>query len=275
MVESDNEFSGSSMGGSLSQNSSEAPLQETPPFTPRQSSFNDSLVLNLVYVESIKKKSYDQWLAEENKKLTPVKPATAENLEEMDTPTKERHGIGYISENFLSWTRLLDDDEEAGAMIPTVDEIQALRGGFLDFAIVYQHDGLKWRSDVRVCRERQIGTTVNSLVVHFPNDGFFYVEESLLPVLSSNRDNPKHMKTCPKGWAYLERSLWAELQPFETWARKWFGYDDDKKLKRQILYHAPENRMDICLLCPETNVSAVFVFEPGYPEPEVPEEFWF
>lgn len=115
----------------------------------------------------------------------------------------------------------------------------------------------------------------NNLVIHLPNDGFFYVAENLLPVLASNRRNARQMQTCSEGWAYLDETVWPKLDPFEDFARSWYGYDAKKKLQRQILYNDTNNRMDICLRCPETKVGIDFVFEPGYPVPEVPKEFWF
>lgn len=63
--------------------------------------------------------------------------------------------------------------------------------------------------------------------------------------------------------------------PFEKFAPEWFGYDDTKKLQRQIMYNDASNHMDVSLRCPETTVFIDFVFEPGYPVPEVAEDFWF
>ena len=54
------------------------------------------------------------------------------------------------------------------------------------------------------------------------------------------------------------------------------AYDHIKKLRRLTMYNNLNNRMDICFLCPETKVISVdFVIEPGYPGPEVPEDFCF
>jgi hypothetical protein len=112
-------------------------------------------------------------------------------------------------------------------------------------------------------------------VVHLPSDGFFYVKESLLPVLAINQHNARHMETCSEGWACLNQTVWPELEAFEEVAREWFGYDETKKLKCQILYHEEENPIDICLLCPKENVGIEFTFEPEFPVLEVPEKFWF
>lgn len=106
-------------------------------------------------------------------------------------------------------------------------------------------------------------------MVHLLNDGFFYVTESLQPVLASNRRNELHLKTCS------DQQVWPRLTAFDAFAREWFGYDESRELRRQIMYQDGENRMDIYLLCPESNVSVDFVFEPGFPVPDVPEDFWF
>ena len=83
------------------------------------------------------------------------------------------------------------------------------------------------------------------------------------------------MNTCSEGWAYLDKQIWPKLAPFEDFARNWFGYDPSKKLQRQIMYNDTSNRLDISLRCPELHVGIDFVFEPGYPVPDVPEDFWF
>ena len=62
----------------------------------------------------------------------------------------------------------------------------------------------------------------------------------------------------------------------KTIIREWFGRDDNKKkLWLQILYNDVNNRMDICLRCPETKVGIEFSFKPESPVPDVPELFWY
>lgn len=247
----------------------------TPP--TKASRFDESSMVALMHVESIPKASYKEWLAEKNRKLSPVKPASS--LEDMDTPTKKRHDISYISENFKSWTECVQR-EGFPIQLPSFQAVEAATANALPIQgtipIDYSRDGLDWRSDIRVCLSVDSrGVMWKNFVVHLPNDGFFYVDESLLPVLATNKRNPKHMNTCSEGWAYLDQCLWPKLMPFEQFARQWFGYDDTKKLQRQIMYNDVSNRMDVSLRCPETNVGIDFVFEPGYPVPEVPEDFWF
>ena len=220
------------------------------------------------------------------RKLSPVKPASS--LEDMDTPTNKRHDISHISENFMSWTAHVQREGFPTQLLPSFRAVEAATKNAHICAIEYSRDGRQWRSDIGVCLYVDSrGVTQKNFVVHLPNDGFsnvdesllpnddfFYVDESLLPVLATNNSNPKHMNTCSEGWAYLHQDLWQKLTPFEKFARQWFGYDGTKKLQRQIMYNGVRNRMDISLRCPQTKVGVDFVFEPGYPVPEVPEDFW-
>jgi len=234
----------------------------------------------LMYLESIPQASYNQWLKEKTRQLSPVKPAGASSLEDMDSPTKKRHKIGYICENLHSWATQLNEYTESNrggfVILPSVDQVRAYPTPTPPIECDYTRDGLKWRSDVRTCFQAKHYGLWKNVVIHFPNDGFFYVDETLLPLLTTNNVNARHMKTCKEGWAYLNEEVWTELAPFEDFARKWFGYDDpSKKLQRQIMYNDTANRMDISIRCPELLVGIDFVFEPGFPVPDVPEEFWF
>lgn len=247
----------------------------TPPAKATASRFDESPMVALMHVESIPKTSYKEWLADKNKRLSPVKPAAS--LDDMDSPTKKRHDISYICENFLDWSNRVNR-EGCPITLPTLQEVQAATEGSVPLPIDYGRDGLIWRSDIRVCLlVDNMDVLWKNLVLYLPNDGFFYVDEALLPVLAKDKRNPRHMNSCSEGWAYLDKCLWPKLIPFEEFARKWFGYDDDdnKKLQRQILYNDVNNRMDVCLRCPQTKVGIDFSFEPGYPVPEVPEDFWF
>ena len=246
---------------------------KTPP--AKQSRFDESSMVALMYVESIPQASYQEWMAEKSKKLSPIKPAAS--LKDMDTFTKKRHDIAYICDNLMSWSSRVSR-ESCPITLPTFQEVQAAEGGNVPLPIDYDRDGLTWRSDIRICLLVDNKDVLwKNFVVHLPNDGFFYVDEGLLPVLATDERNSRHMKSCSEGWAYLDQCLWPKLAPFEIFARQWFGYNDDdnKKLQRQILYNDVKNRMDICLRCPATKVGIDFSFEPGYPVPEVPEEFWF
>ena len=243
--------------------------------TSPSSNLPSSDVLRLLYVDSIPRENFERWLRDKTTKAQSVVPANAESLRQMDSPTKERHDIGYISNNFAAWKLRLNAEE--APILPSFDEVKNATTDTKRQELRYEKDGLVWRSDyfVRVIRGKKPRVLIRRLVLHFPNDGFFYVEESLLPILASGHNNERHLEDAAGGWAYLDKEVWTKLTAFEEFARDWFGYGREKKLQRQILYNDEQNRMDICMRCPETSVSIEFSFEPGFPVPEVPDEFWF
>lgn len=205
----------------------------TPPAKASASRFDESPMVALMYVESIPKASYKEWVAEKSKKPSPVKPAAS--FEDMDSPTKKRHDISYICENFLAWFKRVSR-EGCPITLPTLQDVQAATEANVPLPIDYDRDGLIWRSDIRVCLLVDNKDVLWKIfVVNIPNDGFFYVDEALLPVLASDKRNARHMNNCSEGWAYLDKCLWPKLIPFEEFARKWFGYDGHDKLQRQIL----------------------------------------
>jgi hypothetical protein len=103
----------------------------------------------MMYVESsIPQVSYRQWLLEKSQKLSPIKPAT--NLDDIDTPTKKRHDIGYISENLESSTHRLSK-KEGTPIIPSFAQVQAATVTVGAISVDYDRDGLTWRSVVRIC----------------------------------------------------------------------------------------------------------------------------
>ena len=147
----------------------------------------------------------------------------------------------YLSQNMASWADSLPD----GAL-PTFRDLFRARYSTAAVDVIYERDGLQWRSDFFTKVVHADKGTERKLVIRLPNDGCFE------PLLESDK-----------------------LEPFETFARRWFGYPGEKKLQRQVRHHDKANRLDICIRCPETRVFIEFSFEPGVPVTYVPEEFWF
>ena len=250
---------------------------QTPPSKKSESRFDESPMVSRIYQESIPQASYEQWKKEKARRLSLIKKP-ASSLADMDSPTKKRHGIGYLCENLESWVTQLNQPtvhapgQAVITILPSLDQVLALSGPTVSIAMQYNRDGLTWRSDVRTCvLQDKKNVQWTNVVIHLPNDGFFYVEESL----ATNCDNDRHRNSCFEGWAYLDSEIWPKLARFENFARDWFGYDSSKKLQRQIMYNDIANRLDVSFRCPEFYVGIDFVFEPGYPVPEVPENFWF
>ena len=190
-------------------------------------------LVNLVYMEAIPRSSHMEWRQDPSKKLSTIKPATRQNLEDMDTPTKQRHDIGYISSNLASWNSRVDGKN----LVPTFETVKAATATTVAEEVEYNRGGLVWRSDYHIrIRCMADDTMMRKLVIHLPNDGFFYVDERILPVLVSDRRNDRHLTTCAEGWAFLDAVIWPKLAPFENWARQWFGYRESQTLRRQVLY---------------------------------------
>ena len=163
----------------------------------------------------------------------------------MDTPTKERHDVGYLSKILESWKSV------PKAKFPSsVEKVSNADYPTMPIEVQFERDGLKWRSDYRICILEDCRGSWANLFIHLPNDGFFYVEESLLDVLKSDCPNIRHENACREGWAYLEASVWPKLKDFETFACTWYGYDDNAKLEHQILYNDARNRLDIACTAP-------------------------
>lgn len=142
--------------------------------------------------------------------------------------------------------------------------------------IDFIQNGFIWRSDVLTCILPDNKNALwENIVIHLPNGWLFCVDGSLLPMLVTNRRDERPMNACSEGWAYLDRQIWPKLAFFENFSRNWFGYDRSKKLQRQIMYNETLNRFDISLRCPELHVGIDFVFEIGYPVPDVSQDLWF
>jgi hypothetical protein len=157
---------------------------------------------------------------------------------------------------------------------PTFEAVKAANDPSVPRVVEYEHDNFAWRSDYRIIvknelkgkKKKGLKKLKKILSIHLPNDGKQYSREEVLDVKTSGLMNDRHHNSCRDGWACLNLDVeWPKLKPFEDWAQKWFGYTNGEKLRRNILYHAPKNRIDISLLCDKTNVAVEFSFEPGIP----------
>jgi hypothetical protein len=234
-----------------------------------------SPTVRLMYMEVISKSEYERYSRDHSHRAQPHIPSTALAMMDMDDDMRTRHQIGYVSENLKSWASAF---ETSGLELPKPGEKSPN-----PTVLRYGHDGVKWRSDWRVIVEYDTSAkgdpiVEHRLVIHLPNDGFFYVEESVESVLKIKKTaivNDRHEQR--NGWALVDPEAWGELAPFEEFARQWFGYTDGEKLRRMILYNATSNRLDICLQCaknPKKLNGIEFSLEPGFPLTPIPENFW-
>jgi hypothetical protein len=118
------------------------------------------------------------------------------------------------------------------------------------------------------------------VIIHLPNDGFFYVNEEAVvnqfvgEIKKKGQKNNRHKDTCYEGWAVLEKTIWNKLKPFETFMAEWFGGDDseyDFRIEKTVLYHSDANRVDICMRMDD--ISIEFSFEHSFPV-AMEDDFW-
>ena len=195
----------------------------------------------------------------------------------MDSPTTKRHDLAYFCTLLGSLTDEIELFEAAGVrVVPSYAAIRNASNSTVPIESIFSHDGARWRADTRIklTNLHINGTPVleKKLIVHLPNDGIISLKDGLYQVGKTNLTNNEHGWTCPQGWALLKPEVWAKLQPFEEWARKWYGYPPGQKLQKQVLINDERNRMDIKLRCLATNVAIGFCFEPGVPEDGLEEQ---
>ncbi|KAL3913217.1 MAG: hypothetical protein SGILL_006578 [Bacillariaceae sp.] len=196
-------------------------------------------------------------------------PATKAKLDTYSPPTQKRFDLGEFGRNLGCWKQSKASVEEKfgpEVVLPTFESVLSMDKTPGDRRVMeYARNGLEWSSDSRVyVKNRYTQKVERVVVIHLPNDGCFYVEDSLLDCSSNNRNNQRHRFTCPEGWAYLRPTVWTadKLEPFLAFAKEWFGY---RKIRKSAMYNAKNNRLDILFLSPETNVKLEFSFEQGYP----------
>ena len=138
--------------------------------------------------------------------------------------------------------------------------------------MLYNHDGFKWFSDFRTFVRYEPPHTYRTVVLHLPNDGFFYTEKSGSDkdVTKSNVENPQHVVNCFNGWFLLEDEVWETLAPIFTYMTNWLG---TTAVEKKVLYHAEKNRVDIIASCSVNKVAFEISFEQRFAM-EMKEGFW-
>jgi hypothetical protein len=230
-------------------------------------------MVRLMYVEAISKDEYAKYEQNHLHSPNPHIPSSLMTMKDMDDAIRARHHLGVLCENLSSWQNALGIAfDQGGLVLPRPGKVPSQQFTELQ----YDHDGMLWRSDWRVLVPRKVVdkilTVEHRLVIRLPNDGFFYVEESVLDIKKSPVKNDRHGQR--DGWALVNPEAWENLDPFVQFARRWFRYTHNQKLHRQIMYNSSANRVDICLQCPATLNSVEFSFEPGFPLTPMPDDYW-
>jgi hypothetical protein len=103
--------------------------------------------------------------------------------------------------------------------------------GMID--LLYGETLLDWRSFVRYNGPN----TERVFVIHFPNDGFFYVEKNLSDpdVNESDVANYRHQQNCYDGWFLLGDSDWQDLAPISAFMEAWLS---STNIEKKMLPHS-------------------------------------
>ncbi|CAB9531925.1 hypothetical protein SEMRO_4307_G353690.1 [Seminavis robusta] len=233
----------------------------------------DSLVKAL-YLEIIRKDEYLLWkqdptyVGEELAKQRSIgdKPGSIPGV------FRHRVDISHLNQNLAAWQARLSSFSDpfysyANVSSMTRAEANASKGTF-----EYILDDLTWGCQYSVkIRETASGNTQKTLVIHLPNDGYFYLngtkmEEFLGKVKKAGVPNSRHRNTCHKGWAQLEKTVLDKLFPFQAFMVAWFGGNHaPQRMEKMVMHHSDANRVDICMRHMDHFIDIEFSFEHSYP----------
>jgi len=231
-------------------------------------------MIRLLYLEIVRKDDYKLW--EKDPQLCRQPPFSTNTIDEFTAEViQERFDISHLSVNLASWEERLPSLQRP---LFTFAETKSMVEDSPKRRFEYDLDGLTWSSEVFVKTwESRSGYLMKTLVIHLPNDGFFYVNEAAVSnivgeIKKDGQKNNRHKNTCYEGWTVLEKTIWDRLKPFETFMAKWCGeeYDQDR-LEKTALYHSAANRVDICMRMDHIGVE--FSFKHSFPV-ALEDDFW-
>jgi hypothetical protein len=224
-------------------------------------------IVKLLYLEIVRKDEYKQWLEDPSY----VGEALAKQRKPGDVPAEfeRRFDISHLNHNLAAWQARLP---QLSAPLYSYADVSVMVEQSPSRVFEYFLDELKWECEYSVkVRESANGNTRKTLVIHLPNDGYFYIngvqmEEFLGKVKKANVPNNRHRNPCHQGWSLLEKNVWEKIRPFDTFMVSWFGENyTPERMEKTIMYHADANRVDICLRHMDRHVGIEFSFEHSYP----------
>jgi hypothetical protein len=227
-------------------------------------------MINSLYGETLIENKHRRWLRGHWVNTPSAVPIPRGLLEGLQDGVKKRHSVGYLNENFASWTLALG--QNPGLQLPTANFIFSTTTNSTKTEMLYDHGGFRWFSDWRSFVRYNGPITERVFVIRFPNDGFFYVEKNMSDpdVNESDVANYRHQKTCYDGWFLLGDSAWQDLAPISAFMEAWLG---STNIEKEIVYHADANRVDICVRCLTRLLSFEFSFEQRHPK-VIRKGFW-
>jgi len=225
--------------------------------------------VKILYLEIIRKDEYEKWKRDPR--------FVGENLLKSRTPGEvppkfiNRFSISHINENFKAWHAKLPSVSNFYSS-DVVRAMTSAQSNSSPFKFAYELDDLIWECEFSVkTRQMLSGVTQKTLVVHMPNDGYFYIngtemEKFLGKVDKTGMLNARHRNTCYDGWKKLNKQVWEQLTPFKEFMLGWFGVDtDENRIEHAVLYHSDVNRVDLCMRHMDEHIGIEFSFEHSYP----------
>lgn len=215
-------------------------------------------------LEIVRKDEYKQWL----KDPSYVGEALAKQRKASDTIPEQgfqqRFDISHLNHNLAAWRARLP---KLGTPLYSYAQVSSMAEQSPSRVFEYFLDELYWECKYSVkVRESRKGDTRKTLVIHLPNDGYFYIngmqmEEFLGKAKKVSIPNNRH-----QGWPLLDKNVWEKIRPFQTFMAAWFGENyAAERMEKTIMYHADANRVDICMRHMDSFVGIEFSFEHSFP----------
>ena len=240
--------------------------------SPTSSTAAESMI-RLLYLEIIRKDDYKQW--KKDPQLCP-RPQVSMNTIDDSTPEviQERFDISHLSEHLTIWEKQIPKVQPFFSF----SDVNVMTENSPKRTFQYEMDGLTWSCEYFVKTwVSKADNLMKILVIHLPNDGFFYVNEYAVDeivgkIKKKGQKNSRHKHTCFEDWVVLEKTIWNKLKPFETFMATWCGNDyDPQRVEKTALYHSGANRVDICMRM--DHIAIEFSFEHSFPV-ALEDDFW-
>ena len=233
----------------------------------------DSMI-RLLYLEIVRKDDYKQW--KKDPQLCPQPRVSTNTIDDSTLEgILERFDISHLSEHLGTWEKQLPSTVQP---FFSFSDVNAMTENSPTRTLHYEMDGLTWSCEYFVKTwVSRTGNLMKILVVHLPNEGFFYVNEDAVEeivgtIKKKGQKNSRHEHTCFDDWVVLEKTIWDKLKPFETFMATWCGNDyDPQRVEKTALYHSGAKRVDICMRM--DHIAIEFSFEHSFPV-ALEDDFW-
>jgi len=132
-------------------------------------------MVRLLYLEIIRKDDYKQW--KKDPQFCPSQPRVSTNTTIDDTTPEviqERFDISHLSVHLAAWEKQLPNVQP----IFSFSDVKAMTENSAKRTFQYELDGLTWSCEYFVRTwVSKAGNFMKILIIHLPNEGFFYVNE--------------------------------------------------------------------------------------------------